>query len=150
MPESLLLIQAAATWAMVGLIWFVQVVHYPLFGQVPPDGFAAYERSHQTRTTLVVAPLMLVEACTALLLPWLRPPGVPMVAAVFGLVLLAVLWFSTYLWQVPAHARLAQSFDAATQRRLVRSNWLRTVVWTLRGGLVAWMLSVACFGTALA
>lgn len=34
LPGALLLVHAAATWAMVGLVWFVQVVHYPLFAQV--------------------------------------------------------------------------------------------------------------------
>ena len=63
-----LLLQVAATLALVGLIWFVQVVHYPLFAKVGSSSFADYEQSHQRRTTLVVAPLMLVEAATAIAL----------------------------------------------------------------------------------
>ena len=66
MAELILLLQAAATLPMVGLIWFVQIVHYPLFGEVGHDRFADYERNHQNRTTLVVAPLMLVEASNRL------------------------------------------------------------------------------------
>ena len=58
--REILLIQAAATLAMVGLIWFVQIVHYPLMAQVGRDSFAHYEASHTARTTWVVAPLMLV------------------------------------------------------------------------------------------
>ena len=30
----LLLLHAGATFFMCGLIWFVQIVHYPLFAQV--------------------------------------------------------------------------------------------------------------------
>lgn len=29
----------AATWMMVGVIWFVQVCHYPLFPWIPEDAF---------------------------------------------------------------------------------------------------------------
>ena len=92
----MLLLQAAATLAMVGLIWFVQVVHYPLFGQVGRDEFAAYGRAHQALTSLVVIPLMLVEAFTAALLLWIRPEGVTVLAAIVGAVLFAVVWASTF------------------------------------------------------
>ena len=141
MAETLLLLQAAATLAMVGLIWFVQVVHYPLFGQVGRDRFASYERLHQFRTTLVVAPLMLVEASTAVLLLWLRPVGVTMGAAVLGALLVGLIWVSTVLWQMPAHAKLEAAFNPAAHRWLVRSNWVRTAAWTARGMLVCWMVS---------
>ena len=71
-----LLIQTAATLAMVGLIWFVQIVHYLLYAQVGRTEFRRYEMDHQRLTTLVVAPLMLCELVTAVLLIWLRPDGV--------------------------------------------------------------------------
>ena len=141
MAETLLLLQAAATLAMVGLIWFVQVVHYPLFGHVGQDQFGHYERLHQFRTTLVVAPLMLVEAGTAVLLLWRRPDGVTMGAAIFGVLLVGMIWVSTILWQMPAHAKLEAAFDPAAHRRLVQSNWVRTAAWTARGMLVCWMVS---------
>jgi len=56
MIEVLLVAHAAATLVMVGVIWFVQVVHYPLMARVSASEFAAYEREHQNRTTFVVAP----------------------------------------------------------------------------------------------
>ena len=139
MIALLLMLQLVSTLGMVGVIWFVQVVHYPLFGKVGISGFRDYEQDHQRRTTLVVAPLMLTEAITALALFWFRPDGIPPFLAVAGLGLVALLWASTFLWQVPAHERLAKSFDSATHLSLVRSNWLRTVAWSARGVLVCWM-----------
>ncbi len=139
MIALLLMLQLVSTLGMVGVIWFVQVVHYPLFGKVGISGFRDYEQDHQRRTTLIVAPLMLTEAATAVALFWLRPDGIPVPFAIVGLGLLAVLWASTFLWQLPAHERLAKSFDSATHRNLVRSNWLRTVAWSARGVLVCWM-----------
>lgn len=139
MPELLLLIQLVSTLAMVGLIWFVQVVHYPLFASVGESRFRDYERLHQQRTTMVVAPLMIAEALTALAFVWIRPAGVTLPVAICGLLLVGLLWMSTYFWQVPAHRALTEAFDAATHRKLVRSNWIRTIGWTLRGALVCWM-----------
>jgi hypothetical protein len=56
-----------------------------------------------------------------------------------GVVLVAALWGSTFLWQVPAHEKLAVEFDPATHVRLVWSNWFRTAGWTARGFLVCAM-----------
>ena len=136
MAELIILLQVASTLALVGLIWFVQVVHYPLFEQVGRTNFTNYEAQHQQRTTLVVAPLMLVEACTAFLLIWSAPAGLRPWTVWLGAGLVALLRMSTFLWQVPAHRRLSLAFHADTHRRLVRSNGFRTVAWTLRGILV--------------
>jgi hypothetical protein len=38
---------------------------------------------------------------------------------------------------------LAQGFDAAAHDRLVQTNWLRTLGWTARAALAAWMVWVA-------
>ena len=70
---SAMLLQAFATFAMTGLIWCVQLVHYPLFRAVGEPGYAAYQDAHMRLTTLVVGPLMLLEAATALWLLLDRP-----------------------------------------------------------------------------
>ena len=136
-----LLIQVASTLSMVGLIWFVQVVHYPLFARVGHVEFPAYEADHQRLTTYVVAPLMLAELATAVLLFWWRPPGVPTWLIAVALATLLSIWVSTYLVQVPQHRALSESFDASVQARLVSGNWFRTIAWTTRGLLVLGMLT---------
>lgn len=133
----ILLLHAAATWFMAGVIWFVQVVHYPLMARVGPDGWCDYERRHMRRTTWVVAPVMLIEAATAVLI-LLASPRAALPWA--GVGLLIAVWVSTFAVQVPLHARLERGFDVAIHRRLVRSNWLRTLAWTARGAVAALML----------
>ncbi len=137
--NAVFVVHLAATLFMTGLIWFVQVVHYPLFAQVGAAGFAAYEAAHTARTTLVVAPAMLVEAATAVLLLAVRPACAPGWALWAGAGLAAVNWFSTALLQVPRHEILAAGFDAEAHRFLVASNWVRTAAWTARAMLVLWL-----------
>ena len=122
MVDVLLLTHAAATLFLVGLIWFVQIVHYPLMARVPVSECAAYEHEHQNRTTGVVAPTMLIEALTAVMLLVDVPPGSGRILPAIGITLLAVIWLSTFLVQVPLHARLGTGFDAVAHRRLVFSN----------------------------
>jgi len=139
--DALPLLHAAVTWFLAGLIWFVQVVHYPLFGRVGREGYAVYQREHERRTSLVVVAPMLVELATAILLA-VRPPAVPQAELVTraGLGLLAVVWASTFLLQVPEHRRLEGGFDAAAHRQLVTTNWVRTAAWTARAVLAALLL----------
>lgn len=139
----LLLANVAATLYMVGLIWQVQVVHYPLFAQVGDAGFATYERLHSNLISLVVGPPMLLEAATTALLLVHRPPGVRFPAALLGAILLAAIWLSTMFLQVPQHGRLAAGFDVEAHRFLVLSNWIRTIAWTARGALALWMTAKA-------
>jgi hypothetical protein len=141
MGEGLLVAHAAATWFMVGLIWFVQVVHYPLFAGVGETGFAAYEARHQRLTTFVVLPPMLVELVSALAIAVLLPAGVSRPLALAGIGLVGLIWASTFLLQVPCHAKLARAFDARAHRLLVRTNLLRAVLWSARGGLALALLA---------
>lgn len=134
----LLLTQIGTTLPLFGLIWFVQIVHYPLFRRVGEPGFLAYEAEHANRTGFVVAPLMTAELLSALLLllPRFRLLIVPQAAAWLGAALVILIWGSTALVQIPLHNRLHQHYDPVSIDRLVRSNWLRTIAWTLRAGLV--------------
>lgn len=137
--ELTLLLNAVATLWMTGAIWFVQVVHYPLMAYVGEGEFARYEHHHTRRTGWAVGPPMLVEAATALLLA-LQPSGIPRWQAWTGLALVVVIWLSTALLQVPQHRRLEAGFDRLAHRRLVGTNWIRVVGWTLRTALVlSWL-----------
>lgn len=145
MPEQLAplipMVHAGATWFMTGLIWFVQIVHYPLMEAVPEDAFTDYQKLHQRRTTWIVGPVMLVEAGSAVLLAWSSHrvfAGLPL--AWTGLALLALIWVSTFAVQVPLHARLALGFEWPVWHRLVVTNWLRTLTWTLRAGIAVLLL----------
>ena len=130
---ALYLAHLSAALFMTGLIWFVQVVHYPLFARVGADGYSSYQSMHMRRTTWVVGPPMLLELATAAaLVAGGRPEWLSARWAWANLALLGVIWLSTALLQSPAHAKLTAGFAAATHRRLARTNWLRTALWSAR------------------
>lgn len=142
--EILLVAQAVASGMMAGIIWFVQVVHYPLFAAVNGPRAADYARENQARTSLVVLPPMLVEAAAAGWLAAFPPAGIGRGPALVGLVLVGLVWLSTLAVQLPLHARLArEGHTAGVVAALVRSNWPRTLIWTARAILAAWMLAAA-------
>lgn len=142
-PAAIVLVaHAAATWAMVGLIWFVQVVHYPLFALVGRDGFVPYADAHRRLTAWVVGLPMAVEGITALLLAASPPEGLGRALPLAGLAVLALVLASTVLVQVPLHGRLGAGYDPDAGRALVRSNSVRAAGWTVRGVLAAAMLVI--------
>ena len=129
---AVLAAQAVASGAMCGVIWFVQLVHYALYPRVGAEHFVAYEQEHCRRITPLVLPLMLAELALGAALVWFAPAGALRTWAVAGTLLLAVVWATTFLQQVPCHQILEQGADPAAMARLLATNWIRTVAWTLR------------------
>ena len=74
MIRLVLLANMASTLMLVGMIWFVQVVHYPQFARVGAERFTQYQSEHVRLTTWVVALPMLVEAVTSVALVC-KPPA---------------------------------------------------------------------------
>ena len=138
------LAQLASTQYMTGVIWFVQVVHYPLFARTDTTHSPEYPDENQRRTGPVVIPPMLVEAATATLIALNPPSAIGRPVALVGLAMVAVLWLSTLLVQMPLHGRLKHAgHTAEIVAVLVRTNWLRTGLWSARAVLAIWMLHAA-------
>ena len=129
--QTLWAVHLAAAAAMTGVLWVVQCAVYPLFGSVGERHFAAYHQRYTARVSLVVLPLMGVEMLTGLALAWSGwSEAGPGFQVAFGL--LVFVWVSTFLVQMPLHRRLAEQYAPELQRRLVATNWVRTVAWTAR------------------
>lgn len=135
-----LLANLCATGMLVGLIWTVQLVHYPLFAAVGAGAWPAYAAEHGRRITVLVAPWMALEGVTALALLWVRPPAVPAWQAWAGAGLVGLIWLVTATLLVPLHTRLAAGFSPAVAANLVSRNWIRTAAWTARGVLCLLMV----------
>ncbi|TWT96556.1 hypothetical protein [Neorhodopirellula pilleata] len=139
LPNALFLLNLLSTWYMVGLIWMVQIVHYKMFDRVGSEFFVKYAVDHSRLITPIVGIPMLIEIATAAGLMLLAPAGVSRPLLGVGLGLILVIWVSTAALQVPCHERLAGGFDAAVYERLVSTNWIRTLAWSVRGGLMGYL-----------
>ena len=140
--EALLLANAASTFFMVGLAWFVDVVHYPLFAAVGGDRFGGYHEQHSRRTTWVVLPVMSVELVTSVALAF-EPPGGETALALGGAALAIATWVLTGAAAVPAHRALGRGFTDDALRRLRRADLVRALTWTAHGVVVVALLAAA-------
>ncbi len=127
--------QVVATLVLTGVIWLVQVVHYPLFALVGEQAFTTYESAHSARITALLAGPWAVQGLTTLTLMLASPAGVPVWLVWFGAVLAVVPVVVTLTVSVPAHQVLAEGFDSVAHARLVATNWWRTAAWTAHGAV---------------
>ena len=116
---------------MIGLIWTIQIVHYPLFAKVGSLNFSEFHLTHSKNITMIVLPLMLLELSTSILLINQDKSMI----SILGLCLIGIVWASTFFLQVPIHNQLALNFDLALIDKLVFTNWIRTIAWSIKGVL---------------
>jgi len=136
MTETLLMgIHISATALMTGIIWMVQLIQYPWINRCPTDHFTSYHTQYMTRIGFIVGPAMLIEGVTGV---WLFTLYDGLAQSFVGqsLFVLLAIWISTAVLQVPCHQRLTKGYDESIHRKLVKTNWIRTVGWSLRLVLV--------------
>jgi len=128
------LINLLVSWALFGLIWVVQLVHYPTFEFVDSQNFLAFHQHHTTSITLIVMPLMLAELGIGTYLTTQHP------SIYLGpLILVGLIWLSTFLIQVPIHNTLGNGKDNFLIQKLVNTNWIRTILWTAKAVWVSYL-----------
>jgi hypothetical protein len=130
-------VQLACSLLMTGLIWLIQLVHYPSFHFVHPERFQEFHLHHSNRITFIVAPLMGLELVTAVLLALERGDSY---AWWFNLLGVVLIWGCTAFLSVPLHNQLANGYDYEKVNALVVTNWARTLIWTMRS---MWILAFA-------
>lgn len=116
-----------ATLLMTGVVWFVQLVHYPSFRFVADDKGSEAARIHQRNTSMLVIPLVLVEMGTGILLmfsSWITQYGNYLL---INLALLFLVWGVTFLRMFPIYRRLNENMNEESISSLISTNWIRTL-----------------------
>lgn len=122
---------------MTGLIWYVQLVHYPSFLYIKEEHFQEFHGMHSRFTGLIVGPVMLTELGTSLFLfindTWLGYQAI-------GFYLVLMIWVSTAFLSVPSHSILSGGKKEKEIQKLVSTNWIRTVLWSAKALLGLYLI----------
>ena len=126
----MLIIHLIATSVMVGVIWIIQLVHYPSFHFIELNQYTTFQRFHMSRISYVVIPAMLTELFTLILIIISMDQVDPIILA--SALLLIVIWLMTAVFFSGVHQKLTLGYDQVVVEKLVKLNWGRTLLWTLR------------------
>ncbi len=135
---QLVVLELVSTSLLVGLIWVIQLIVYPSFKYIAEEKWQSFHQLHSHRISCIVTWLMPLELILALLI---ISNSETSVLALFSLALLVIVWLSTFLLQVPAHNKLSKTRSPKVVLFLINSNWLRTIAWTLKLGVILISLS---------
>ena len=131
------LIHLISTAIIVGIIWVIQVVHYPSFYFIERDEYVSFQKFHMDKISYIVVPVMLIESISGFILIYNELNTVLLIS----MILLFFIWVLTGTFFVPIHQNLTSGYQEELVEKLVKINWVRTIFWTIRLLLVTVYLS---------
>ena len=118
------------TSIMTGVIWVIQIVHYPSFHFIEKELYTAFQKFHMNKISIIVIPIMLAELITGMMLFLDRGSKSPFL--IISFVILVLIWLITGVFFSKAHNELMTGYQELVVNQLVVMNWIRTLLWTLR------------------
>lgn len=128
---------------MVGMIWTVHHLHYPLFAFVGDDTYIAFQQEHVDRIGALLFVPWLTEGVTLaglIALAFFGGRKDIRVPTIINSVAMAVVLVISGFWSAPAHGDLSDGFDPSVHDRLMNANLVRSIAWTVCGIAALWTI----------
>ena len=114
---------------MVGVIWVIQLLHYPTFHFIEQSNYQKFQNFHMQRISVIVIPAMVIEFVTASLLAYYLNQQL---LSYILLIMLILIWGITFAFFTKIHEKLTGGYDKIAVNKLVLINWSRTILWSFR------------------
>ena len=126
--DLLFKINFISTSVMSGVIWVIQLLHYPSFHFIDDQKYIEFQHFHMQRISFIVIPVMIIEFASALLLAYFFRSSLTIIL----LALLLGVWAVTFIFFTNMHQKLTNGYNQGIVDRLIQINWFRTTLWSLR------------------
>ncbi|WP_231565537.1 hypothetical protein [Psychroserpens sp. Hel_I_66] len=134
MMTNLELARLLLDFGLVVLIWMVQLLIYPSFKYYSTTSLLKWHSRYTFNMALIVIPFMFGQ----LIIYTVQVFQEQSFFYVFGMIVVILLWLSTFLQFVPLHQAITNNkFSSNTLSQLVVRNWIRTALWSV---LFIWSL----------
>ena len=117
-----------STSIMVGIIWVIQLLHYPTFHFIRESDYEEFQHFHMQRISFIVVPVMIIELLSGFMLVYYFRSNL----LIFCLIILLVIWLITFVFFTKLHQSLLGGYNKIFVDKLVQINWSRTILWSLR------------------
>ena len=121
-------IHFVSTSLMVGIIWVIQLLQYPAFHFIKESDYVEFQHFHMQRISFIVVPVMILELFSAFMLVYYFRSNL----LILCLIILLFIWLITFVFFTKLHQSLLDGYDKKIVDKLVKINWSRTVLWSLR------------------
>lgn len=126
--DTLYFIQLVCNSYLVSLVFMTQFITYPTLLNIDKDKFSDYHRKYVNNISFIVAPVMLIELLTLFLIAYFSKDFL----IIKSLILLLVIWLTTFFIMIPSHNRISKSFNIKEIKSLINYNWIRTILWSFK------------------
>lgn len=118
---------ALINFGMLILIWLVQVIIYPSMRYWDSARFRQSHSWYTKKITLFIILLMPLQAALSCLQFYSSQSFISLIQ----LFSIAIAWLVTFAISVPTHRKLGFGYATETIEYLIKTNWLRTISWTI-------------------
>ncbi len=125
----LYILNTSISWGLFLIIWLVQIIIYPGLSRIPSKGFVNYHRWYVKRISAIVLPMMICEVIITI--RWLMLDHYSFYSSASAL-LVVIIWLSTFVLQLPIHKHLQFGKDDLLIKRLVATNWILAIAWSMK------------------
>ena len=94
-PDLIIVIHFISTSLMVGVIWIIQLLHYPAFHFIDKANYSAFQDFHMNRVSFIVVPTMITEFVSGVLVVLILPKYF---LFKISLGIIASIWIVTFLF----------------------------------------------------
>lgn len=125
---SITILRLLFDFGLLVLIWIVQRIIYPGFLHYNSKDLINWHKVYTSRVTFIVMPLMLGQLGISIYQLIMEIN----LYTVLSLIIIIVIWVSTFLQFVPVHAQISKGETSQKMlNSLVKKNWIRTFLWTV-------------------
>jgi hypothetical protein len=137
MAQQVFLFHLTITSIMCGVIWAMQLVHYPAFLWIPLEKLGAFERFRARRVWWIILPVLASELLSGAFLAFQTQNSI----FILNFFLNLVLWVFTFFVSVPLHKKIDLDPKSIWVQQLIFTNWPRAVLWSFRVALLVGVAS---------
>ena len=113
---------------LLGIIMMTQFVSYPLMKNYN-ENFHTIHQNYMKRMGYVAGSMMVLEFLIISFLFLLNFEN-KVITAMF--LITCLIWLSTFVIQVPLHQELTKKKENKLIQRLINTNWIRTILWSVK------------------
>ena len=138
----IILLHAIVTFLLTGLIWVIQLVHYPMFQFLDSQAYSKAMSFHQQRISIIVVPLMLFELLSGVYLAHAQWSSLARFHSI-NIALIVIIWIHTFGLMVPFHKNIPIQPNHELLKKTLCHHWIRTLSWSVKSilwGAILWHL----------